>query len=286
MVAVSRLDELQVSAWRRVLATGADNVQPLMDLYRPYVDGLENLPADGRFLLVGNHTQMSACEIVLIPYFVRKTVGKRLRPLADRQFGRMRGTQRHLMEAFGGVVGSPEAASALMRANEPVLVFPGGGREIAKFKGEEYKLRWEHRAGFARVAIAHEYPIVTAALVGGDDVYTSVTERDSLWGKASGWLGKRLTGRDDMAMPILRGVGPTLIPRPQRMYLRFGPAICTTGPPGVAADEWILQVKGRVQAQLEGDLAELQELRARDPFRSLNPAAWHSATTAETAAVR
>nr|WP_236147603.1 lysophospholipid acyltransferase family protein [Mycolicibacterium sp. CH28] len=273
---------MQVSAWRHVLRTGADSAQPLMDLYRPYVDGLDNLPADGRFLLVGNHTQMSACEIVLIPYFVRRQVGKRVRALADRQFGRARGPQRHLMDAFGGVVGSPESASALMREDEPILVFPGGGREIAKFKGEEYKLRWENRAGFARVAIAHQYPIVTAALVGGDDVYTSITERDSLWGKASGRIAKRLSGRDDMAMPIVRGIGPTLVPRPQRMYLRFGPAIPTVRPRNVAADDWTQQVKIRVQSQLEKDLGDLQEVRRRDPYRSLNPAARRSALTPET----
>lgn len=274
-----RLDELQVSAWRHILATGADNVQPLMDLYRPYVDGLENLPPDGRFLLVGNHTQMAAAEIILIPYFVRKALGKRVRPLADRQFGRAPAAQRHLMDAFGAVVGSPESASGLMRENEPILVFPGGGREIAKFKGEQYRLRWEGRAGFARVAIAHDYPIVTAALVGGDDVYVSVTERDSLWGKASGWLAKRFSGRDDMAMPLLRGVGPTLVPRPQRMYLRFGEPIPTVAPTGVAAEDWIRQVKDRVQVQLERDLADLQRVREHDPFRNLNPAAWQTATT-------
>ncbi|MGY4711219.1 lysophospholipid acyltransferase family protein [Mycolicibacterium sp. CBM1] len=280
---MSRLADLQVSVWRHALKAGADNAQPLIDLYRPYVEGLDNLPADGRVLVVGNHTQMSACEIVLIPYFVRRQVGKRLRPLADRQFGQMGGPQRHLMDAFGGVIGSPEAAAALMNADEPVLVFPGGGREIAKFKGEEYRLRWENRAGFARVAIAHNYPIVTAALVGGDDVYVSVTERDSLWGKASTWLSTRFSGRSDMAIPIVRGVGPTLIPRPQRMYLRFGKPVPTVRPRNVAADDWTQQVKDRVQTQLEKDLAELQEIRSRDPYRSLNPAAWRSALQPETA---
>lgn len=284
MVAVSRGDEVQRSAWRLVLKTGADNAQPLVDLYRPYVEGLDNLPADGRFLLVGNHTAMSFFEIVFIPYFVRKTVGERVRPLADRQFGKIGGPQRHMMDAFGGVVGSPEAASALMEANEPILVFPGGGREISKFKGEEYQLRWENRAGFARVAIKHDYPIVTAALVGGDDVYTPITERDSLWGKASGWLGKKLGGRDDMAMPLVRGIGPTLVPRPQRLYLRFSAPIDTVAPAGVSADDWTQQVKGRAQSQLEADLRDLQDIRRRDPYRNLNPAAWRSAVMPEIAA--
>jgi hypothetical protein len=52
-------------------------------------------------------------------------------------------------------------------------VFPGGGREMPKFKGEEYTLRWQGRSGFARLSLRHNYPIVPVGLVGGDDVYQS-----------------------------------------------------------------------------------------------------------------
>jgi hypothetical protein len=34
-----------------------------------------------------------------------------------------------------------------------VLVYPGGGREVAKRKGEKYQLLWKERVGFARLAI-------------------------------------------------------------------------------------------------------------------------------------
>ncbi|WNG90322.1 lysophospholipid acyltransferase family protein [Mycobacterium sp. ITM-2016-00317] len=263
--------------WRTLLTVAADNLEPLMNLYRPYVEGLDGLPADGRFLIVGNHTQMSFAEIVMIPYFVRHTIGKQVRPLADRQFGKARGLQADLIAAYGAVVGSPETAGALMRHGETILVFPGGGREIAKFKGEEYRLRWDNRYGFARLASDHDYPIVTAALVGADDVYTSLVTRDSVWGRFSGWLGKRTGGPPDMAMPLLRGVGPTLIPRPQRMYLRFGPPISSSPPDGVEREAWIVKLKAEVQAQLESDLDDLRRIRSSDPYRELNPLAWRSA---------
>lgn len=80
----------RVQALRRVMAAVADAVTPAVEAYRPYVDGLDNLPPDGRFLLVGNHTQVSA-EALLIPFHVRRAIGKRVRPLTDRQFRRMRG---------------------------------------------------------------------------------------------------------------------------------------------------------------------------------------------------
>lgn len=124
----------RVDALRRAVETVADAVTPAIEAYRPYVEGLENLPRDGRFLLVGNHTQVSV-EALLIPFHVRRVIGKRVRSLTDRQFGRMRGPARDLLAAAGALVGAPEPVRELMCRNEPILVFPGGGREIPKFKG-------------------------------------------------------------------------------------------------------------------------------------------------------
>jgi 1-acyl-sn-glycerol-3-phosphate acyltransferase len=270
----------RVQTLRRVLDAMSDGLRPVLDLYRPYVDGLENLPANGRFLLVGNHTQ-SGAEVFMISDAVRREIGTRVRPLADRGFGRMRGLPADLLNAYGAVIGAPETARELMRHNQTVLVFPGGGREIAKYKGEEYALRWQGRAGFARVAAENGYPIVPAALVGGDDVYRSLTTRDSVYAKFSEALGRRLNRRPDMAMPLMRGIGPTLIPRPQRMYLRFGAPINTTRPRRVGKQAWAENVKHRTQVALEQLLDELLRLRETDPYRTLNPLAWRDATRPE-----
>lgn len=266
----------RVRALRRAIEVVADRAAPIVDLYRPYVDGLENLPGDGRFLLVGNHTQGGA-EALLIPYFVRREIGTRVRPLADRNFGNMRGPAGELFAAAGAVIGAPETARELMRHGEPILVFPGGGREIAKFKGEEYTLRWQGRSGFARLAAEHDYPIVPVGLVGGDDVYRSLVTRESRWGRLSQGLGNKLSGRSDMALPLMRGIGPTLIPRPQRMYLRFGTPIATTKPARVSAEKWVATVKQKTQDSLEQILSELVALRRGDPYGELNPLAWHRA---------
>jgi 1-acyl-sn-glycerol-3-phosphate acyltransferase len=268
----------RVQTLRRVLDALSDRLRPVADLSRPYVDGVERLPADGRFLLVGNHTQFGS-EVFLISDTVRRAIGTRVRPLAERGFGRMRGLPADLIAAYGAVVGEPQTARELMRNDETILVFPGGGREIGKFKGEEYTLRWQGRAGFARISVENGYPIVPAGLVGGDDVYRSWTTRDSVYGRFSEALGRRMNGRPDMAMPLLRGIGPTLIPRPQRMYLRFGAPIDTSRPLGISHDGWVDAVKRETQRALEEILADLIELRAGDPYRALNPLAWRRATT-------
>ncbi|MGB2811165.1 MAG: 1-acyl-sn-glycerol-3-phosphate acyltransferase, partial [Mycobacterium sp.] len=121
-----------------VVGAGAAALAPVITCCHPYVRGLANLPADGRFLLVGNHTLFSMAEVVLIPYFVRTAIGTRVRPLADRQFARMTGIQAALVTAYGAVIGTPAAARRLMDEGESVLVFPGGAREISKYRGEEY----------------------------------------------------------------------------------------------------------------------------------------------------
>ncbi|VEG51067.1 Acyltransferase-like protein [Mycolicibacterium aurum] len=286
--AAARTDQIidqpaRVQALRKVAEVVADGLWPAIDVTLPYVDGTENLPLDGRFLLVGNHTQSGMAEAWLTCLSVRRTLGVRVRPLTERGMGSMPGPAGDMLAACGGVVGTPENATKLMQNNETLLVFPGGGREIGKFKGEEYQLKWNGRAGFARVAIANDYPIVPVGHVGGDDIYRSVVTRDSLLGRLTEKLGAAVTGKPDMTMPLVRGVGPTLVPSPQRMYLRFGQPITTTQPAGVSDDEWVATVKKQTQTALETVLAELQDVRAADPFRALNPLAWRDAVRPERA---
>jgi 1-acyl-sn-glycerol-3-phosphate acyltransferase len=256
----------------------ADHVEPLLALSKPYISGLDTLPNDGRFLLVGNHTYAGP-ETLLIPYAVRRQIGKRVRPLADRQFGHLKGFAAELMAAFGAIVGTPHGARELMHSNEPILVFPGGGREMVKSSDELYSLQWDGRAGFARLAVENNYPIVPVALVGGDDVYKILTTSDGLWGRISTSVGRRLSGRSDATFPLVRGVGPTLVPRPQRMYLRFSPPIDTTQHKTVSSATWVGTVRDRVKTDLESNLSDLLRIRETDPYRHLAPVAWRRAVT-------
>lgn len=273
----------RVRTLRNMLDATGDALDPVIDLCRPYVAGLDRLPRDGRFLLVGNHTAFGFAEVLLVPQFVRRELGVQVRPLAERGLAQTKGFAGDLVAAYGGVVGHPDTARELMRHNETVLVFPGGGREMPKFKGEKYRLSWQGRAGFARVAIDGGYPIVPVGLVGSDDVFAPINERDGALGRLSQSLGKRLSGRSDMAMPLVRGIGPTLIPRPQRMYLEFGEPIDTTVPTGADPAQWVENIKDTTQRGLEQILADLQEVRAADPFRNLNPLTWSKAAQPQRA---
>lgn len=53
-MSVTKIDEIMnqpshVQTLRRAVEAVADGVDPLVNLYRPYVDGLENLPATADF---------------------------------------------------------------------------------------------------------------------------------------------------------------------------------------------------------------------------------------------
>jgi len=80
----------------------------------------------------------------------------------------------------------------------------------------------------------------------------------------------------------MRGIGPTLIPRPQRMYLRFGKPIDPAKPARVAEEKWVTTVKQNTQQSLEHILADLQKRRSSDPYRELNPLAWRNAAMPST----
>lgn len=79
----------RVQVLRRVLGS-LSTLGPAVDLLKPCVEGSENLPRDGRCLLVGNHTQ-GGMEVFLIPHFVRRAIGTQVRPLAERAMGKIGG---------------------------------------------------------------------------------------------------------------------------------------------------------------------------------------------------
>lgn len=61
------------------------------------------------------------------------------------------------------------------------------------------------------------------------------------------------------------------------MYLRFGAPISTATPADVSDDTWAATIKQRTRESLEQILDDLREIRSSDPYRELNPLAWHRA---------
>jgi 1-acyl-sn-glycerol-3-phosphate acyltransferase len=238
---------------------------PWQWLTAPRFSGLEHVRADRPMLLVGNHTVMGLLDVPLMLLGLSAR-GVRVRPLGDRLHFAIPGW-RDLLQLFGTVEGTPEACRALMRAGESVLVFPGGGREVFKRKGEKYRLLWSDRIGFVRLAIEQGYPIVPFAAVGAEECYDILVDAGDLlrFVPPLRWLP-----RADEIPPLVRGLGPSVIPRPERFYFHFGQPIETAHLRGLETDARVcLAVREQVRAAVEAGIAYLLSARERDPERGL-----------------
>jgi 1-acyl-sn-glycerol-3-phosphate acyltransferase len=244
----------------------ASILAPFSRITQPRFYGMQNIPADGS-LLAGNHTLYAFLDL---PFMITE-IWKR-RELAVRSLGENAHYAipiwREMLTACGMVRGTRENVRALIQERETVLVFPGGAREVNKRRGEKYQLMWKERVGFARLAIEHGYPIVPFAAVGAEEMLDIVIDENNaayahfteLVGKLTGWP----------MQPLVHGIGPTLLPHPERLYFWFGQPIDTRRFKGRQADERAArEIRDQVKASVEDGITFLLAERETDPRRGL-----------------
>lgn len=240
-------------------------LSPLRQLIRPKFYGIEQVP-EHRALLVGNHTLYGVLDILLL--YAELCESEIVpRALADHAHFRVPGI-RQLMTAGGAVPGTRANTRELMGRGELILVFPGGGREVTKRKGEQYQLIWKNRLGFAKMAIENGYPIVPFASVGTEHSMDIVMDADNPLMAPARALFKAVLGTPDTP-PIVRGIGLTPIPRPERLYYWFGEPIPTDSYGGVADEANSRAVRSRTSSAVEAGIEFLLAERERDPGRSV-----------------
>jgi 1-acyl-sn-glycerol-3-phosphate acyltransferase len=86
-----------------------------------------------------------------------------------------------------------------------------------------------------------------------------------IWKNRLGFAVTAIQGR----YPIVRGIGLTSIPRPERMYFWFGEPISTLEYGGVADEHNARELRARTAASIEGGLDFLVDEREKDPERTL-----------------
>ncbi|WP_225726573.1 MULTISPECIES: lysophospholipid acyltransferase family protein [unclassified Nocardia] len=242
---------------------------PLRAWTSPRFYGIENIPVDGPVLLVGNHNLMGGIDAPLLWPEVLRRRGRLIRGLAENVLIATPGV-RHLLHRFGSVRGNRRNCMALLRQGEAVLVFPGGGREAVRRKNEKYALKWEGRTGFAHMAIEAGAPIVPVAMIGVDDAYDIVVDGDHPVLRPLRWTVEAMGLRRELTPPLIRGLGPTLIPRPERFYFSFGAPIDPA--PWRDADDMhkaATELRDVVRKELEEELRFLFAERERDAGRTL-----------------
>ena len=242
-------------------------IDQLARITRPKFYGIENAAAD-RALFVGNHTFYGVTDVPFLVAELWRVHGHKIRSLGDHRHWTVP-LWREFLETFGAVRGTRENTAELMRRREPILVFPGGAREVNKRRGEKYQLIWKNRTGFARLAIDHGYPIVPFAAVGGEEVFDVLIDDDNPLHHGISSMIERLA--PGWSLPtIARGIGPTLLPRPQRLYFWFGEPIDTSAYVATG-DAGVRRLRDHVKREVEGGIEFLLAEREADPARSLLP---------------
>lgn len=241
---------------------------PLRRAVRPYFRGVEDLPTERPLMLVGNHTLFGVLDVGFLFAEIFDRRGVYLRGLGDHLHFQIPGWGK-LAEKVGAVDGTRANCAELFRLKEWVLVFPGGGREVAKRKGEQYKLKWEDRMGFARMAVEHGVTIVPFASVGVEDAFDIVYDGDEILEQTP--LGRVFDSfgfRRDIMWPIVKGVGKTPLPRPERLYFDLRAPIETRDYGGDVSEANLRAVRDATKASIEQGIRDMQAFRETDPERS------------------
>ncbi|MEW6268035.1 MAG: lysophospholipid acyltransferase family protein [Thermodesulfobacteriota bacterium] len=240
-------------------------------LTAPELSGVEHVPRHRPVLFAGNHTTWAVLDAPLLLLALYERTGRFPRTLGDHLHFRIPGW-RELVARFGVVDGTRENGRALMQAGESLVVFPGGAREVFKRRGEKYCLIWGKRTGFARLAIEFGYPIVPFSAVGAEDAYDILLDADDLLATPLGPVLRRLVARPELIPPIARGIGPTALPRPERLYFHFGEPVETRHLAGRQDEEEVaFAVREKVRRAVEDGIARLLLERERDPDHALLP---------------
>jgi 1-acyl-sn-glycerol-3-phosphate acyltransferase len=223
--------------------------------------GLKHLDKDKPSILVGNHSIYSYdVAILLVELKLQKDI--ELRALGDKFHGEIP-YWRNLLENYGVVPATPENCTQLMKTKQHILVFPGGAREAFKRRGEEHRLFWKKRTGFARMALANRYAITPFFVYGADLGY------DILWDysrmknnrilaplfKKKSKLNALL--RDgELVPPLALGRYNTLMPKKTPMIFNFGKPISTRKYKGATDQDTLWEVRERVEDAVTGLLRD------------------------------
>ena len=231
------------------------------------LEGAENVDPQRPGLFVGNHALMGVLDSPLFVYELYRQTGVFPRSLGDH-FHFPTPVWGKLVTRFGAVPGTRENCRRLMESGQHVLVFPGGAREVAKRRDEINKLVWKKRTGFVYMAIEQGFDIIPFASLGCDEAYDIVYDGDDF---ANGWLGKRLLGNDkvnslmrggDLFMPLVKGIGPTLLPKAEPFHFSIGKPIPTAHLQGQENDPAVLwKLREQVSEAITGMLSSMDEAR-------------------------
>src|SRR4051794_30489520 len=230
--------------------------------FRADVKGLENIPAEGPVLLVGNHSGGNVTPDTLVFSLAFATyfgVERRFFQLAHNLVLAMPGLGT--LRKYGTVAASSSNASKALDDGAALLVYPGGDYEVHRPSWDSAKVNFGGRKGYIRLALEKNVPIVPLVSLGGQETALFLSRGERL---------ARLLRLDKMlrlkvlpislAVPWGLNVGDMLghWPLPAKLTMKALPAIDLRKEFGrnPDPDEIYESVLGRMQATLDSMAAE------------------------------
>lgn len=229
-------------------------VAPFLWLYRHYfrvkLDGLDNVPGEGRVVLVSNHSGQLPFDAAMLTVglLMEMDPPRVLRALVERWVPTLPFVST-FMARVGQIVGTPENCRRLLAADEAILVFPEGVRGLNKPFSERYQLK-SFGPGFMRLALESNAPVLPVAVVGAEEQAPALFDLKPL-AKLLGFPAFPLT--------------PTLIPLPlpTRYRILFGAPMRFSGSPDdddAEIDKKVNEVERRVKALIDRGLMERRSI--------------------------
>jgi 1-acyl-sn-glycerol-3-phosphate acyltransferase len=237
-------------------------VRPLLRfMYRTWwrvsAEGLEHVPAEGRALLVSNHSGVLPWDGAMIATAVAEDhpaqADRIVRSLHLHWFSTLP-VVAPALAAMGQVPGLPENAVRLLESDELVCVFPEGLKGVGKLYKDRYKLARFGRGGFVQAALRARAPLIPVAVVGAEEIYPMFANVEPV-AKLLGFPYFPLT-------PFFPWFGLLgVIPLPTHWSITFCEPIATEQYGPEAADDPLTvlalseQVRSTIQATLDRKLA-------------------------------
>jgi 1-acyl-sn-glycerol-3-phosphate acyltransferase len=219
--------------------------------WRVEAAGVENVPGEGRALLVGNHSGVLPWDgmIVATALLEDHPSPRVARVLFSPAALVLPGVSRAL-ETFGQVRDTAEKALQLLEGDQLVCVFPEGMSGLGKLFKNRYKLARFRRSGSVGLAIQTGAPIVPVGIVGAEEIYPMLANADP--------LAQMLRLPYFPLTPLFPWLGPLgLVPLPTKWSIAFGEPISTAEyGPDAAQDPLLVaqlceQVRDRIQSMID-----------------------------------
>lgn len=222
----------------------------LLEIVRKYfrleVEGLENVPAKGRALVVPNHSGITALDAVMVGNEVHRAK-KRVPRILAHPLWFVGPNIRILARRMGLEEANKDAGEKLLKQGHCVMIFPEGAAGNFKPTAHRYKLQ-EFRRGFVRMSMATKAPIVPVVVIGAEETNINLSSIS---------LTKLLKGT---IIPIPLNV----IPLPAKWKIIFLPKIDMTQYSKKDAEnaELVHQISESVKAKIQERIN--QELEKRE----------------------